>query len=215
MTIKQGKEMETGLALRDIANQMVIHNQPEYNAAAEFLVAIKTKMKEVEAAMEPQCKSAYQAWQTALDQKKKYLAPYIDAEKVVKETIGAYQLEQKRLADEAEAKAMAAAAKQEEKERKKLIKEGREDELDAVFVPVVVPDHTVTKAEGISTSTDFDVEVQDYRKFLEWLINGGIEPAQVITIKVQPIKQWVKFTGTKKIPGVMIKEKITVSARGK
>jgi hypothetical protein len=222
-----------GLMLRDTANSLTICKQADYDLAATFLVEIKTKMKEVEAAMEPQCKSAYESWQTALTQKKKYLAPYVEAEGIVKRSIGVYQLEQHRIAAEAEAKAREEAARAEEKERAKLLKKAGkalakgddnkaaelESQAEMVFVPAVTPDHSVTKAEGISTTDSIDVEVKSIMEFLKWLVTGDavgtVHPDMVVSIKLQPLKQYIKLAKITQIPGVMITKKVIVSVKGK
>lgn len=220
------RELELGIALRQTAESLIIHGQNDYNAAAEFLVNIKTKMKEVEAAMDPQCKSAYAAWQTANDQKKRYLAPYVEAESITKASLSSYQLEQRRIAEVAEAKAREEALKQEEAERKKLLAranrtkdEDRAEDLrqqaDMVFVPVVAPDHSITKAEGVSTSDTFDVEITNTKEFLLWLIESGLDLSTVLSLKTGPIKQYIKLTKTTKIPGCRINKTVTISAKGR
>lgn len=219
---------EQGLALRECAQALVIQDQAQYDYAAEFLVGIKSKMKEVEAAMDPSCKAAHAAWQTALEQKKKYMAPYVDAEAIVKKSISDYLLEQKRIADVAAEEARIAAEKLEERERTKLLKKADKAEavgdddaaeslrLDAamVFVPVVAPNHEVVKAEGVTSTEDFDIDIVDTKKFLTWLIDN-MDPITVLSIKTQPIKQYIKLTKITNIPGVHLTKKMTISAKGR
>lgn len=224
---KQNPEEVGALVLRS-AQELSVTNQVEYDYAADFLRELKTRQKDVESVLEPQCKAAYDSWQVALEQKKKFLAPFTKAESAVKLLMSEYQMEQRRVAEEAERKAQEEAAKQEEKERQKLLKKaGRckdpdkaaelEAQAEMVFVPVVTPSHEVTKAQGVSTTVDFDVEIHDIRTFLRALVDGQIllDPNELLTVKIQPIKQYIKLTKTTKIPGVRIKEKINISARGK
>lgn len=230
LAVVMGKDdvEQKGLTLRDAANGIQIKDQISYEHAADFLTEVKTKMKEVEAAMDPQCKAAYDSWQTALTQKKRYLAPFLEAETIVKKGMGAYQLEQRRMAEEAERRAREEAAKQEEKERQALLKkaakcknEDRAAELEAqagmVFVPVVAPVHEVTKAEGVSAVSDFDIEIHDMKAFIRALADGKImiDPAEIFTVKIAPIKQYIKLTKTTNIPGVSITEKMVIAAKGR
>lgn len=211
------ENIERGLAIKNMANNISVVDQESYDRAAEFLSTIKTQMKAVEEALDPQCKAAYAAWQTANSQKKAYLAPYQEAEAIVKKVVGNYQLEQKRLTEEAERQARELAAKEEERERKRLIKQGRTEEAEMVFVPVIVPAHEVIKAEGVSTITDFDVEIYDLTTFIKALAAGKVmlSPDEIFTVKTTPIKQYIKLTKNTNIPGVYVKEKVTVSVRGK
>lgn len=223
---QQSDVQEMGIVLRSDAQALVIVDQPGYDAAAEFLTAIKTKIREVEAAMEPQVKAAYNSWQVALKQKKGYLKPYEEAEATTKRVMGAYQIEQRRLAAEAEEQARRAAEKAEEAERKRLLSraarckdEDRAAELTAqaesVFVPVVAPTHEVTKAEGTSTSFRTAVEIMDTKGFLQWLITSGLDLDAVITVKMGPVEQYVKLTKAKTIPGCRLSERAVISAKGR
>lgn len=221
---KTPKEIEMGLQLRGQAQAMTIVDQHAYNQAGLFLVDIKTKMKEVEAAMDPQCKAAYVAWQTALVQKKTYLKPYEEAETALKKAMGAYQLEQRRLAAEAEEKAMEEARKLEEKEKAKLLRkagkakteeqaEELREQAENVFVPVIIPDHSVAKSEGITTTSDFSINIIDMKGFLTWLMETELDLSSVLSVKIAPIKQHVKLTKVKVIPGAWIAEKVIIAAK--
>lgn len=227
MTAKTGKELEMALAVRQCAEALTIQNQEQYDLAAGFLTDVKQKMKEVELAMDPSCKAAYAAWQTALDQKKKYLAPYIEAEVVVKRTLSNYLIKQDIIAKVAEAKAISEAKAAEEKERAKLLKRANKldgkgliedaeelrDQAENVFVPVVAPDYSVTKAAGVTSTEDFDIDITDMALFLGWVINN-MDCAAIVTIKTQPIKQYIKLTKITNIPGTRLTKKMVISAKG-
>lgn len=225
-TVKANEVEQKGLTLKDMANNLVIRGQVEYDYAAEFLTNIKTKMKEVEAAMDPQCRSAYDAWQTALSQKKKYVAPYLEAETIVKRSIGNYQLEQRKLAEEAERIAREIAERQEEKERAALLRRAAkckdvdkamelEAQAEMVFVPVITPTHEVTKAAGVSTSVKVRAEITNTKDFLQWLIDSNIDADTMVTIKTAPLEQYAKLTKVKALPGCRFHEDMVVSAKGR
>jgi hypothetical protein len=209
------KPEEQGALVLQAINGLVVHNQQDYNAAAEFLRDLKTKQKEVEAALEPQCKAAYVAWQTANDQKKKYLSPFTQAEVLVKSLMSNYQMQQRQLEEEAYRKAQEEARKLEEKERKKLIRQGREDEAEMVFVPVVTPDHSVSKAEGIATADSVDIDITDMKEFVQWLLTTNLDLNSVLTVKPTSVKQYVKLTKLTKIPGCVVRKSLVVSAKAR
>lgn len=220
------KQDEKGMVLYQHAKEVTIVDQPSYDFAATFLTEIKTRMKAVEEAMDPQCKAAHAAWQTALSQKKQYLTPYQNAEAEVKAKMSTFQLEQRRMQEEANRRAAEEAERLAEKERQALLKkagrtknEDKAEELrqqaEMVFVAAIADDHQVEKVEGISATDTVDVEITDVKKFLEWLSSGLLDPSVVVTIKTAPLKQYLKMTGTTEIPGCKVSKNIRISAKGR
>lgn len=225
--MSKNTEQEKGLVLYQHAKEVAVIDQATYDFAATFLTEIKTRMKGVEDALDPQCKAAHAAWQTALKQKKAYLQPYEQAEAEIKIKMGQYQLEQRRIQEEVERRAMEEAEKQAEKERQALLKKAdkcksgdKAEELRAqaeqVFVPAITPDYSVGKVEGIAATDTMEIEVTNIKKFLEWLaIIGPLDPSVVVTIKTAPLKQYLKMTGTTEIPGCKITKGVRISAKGR
>jgi len=217
---------ERGLAIYQHAGEMAVADQPSYDFAATFLTEVKTKIREVESAMEPQCKAAYDSWQIALSQKKLYLKPFQAAEAEIKGKMSQYQLEQRRIQEEAERRAMEEAERQAEKERQALLKkaartkdEDKAEELreqaEMVFVPAVVTDHSVGKVDGISAADTVEVEVMDIKALLGWLAVGPMDPSMVVTVKTAPLKQYLKMVGETKIPGCKVTKGVRISAKGR
>lgn len=230
LAVVQKDEMaEKGLAVLESIKSVVIRNQTDYDQAATMLVDVKTKIKEVDTALDPQVKAAHNAWQVALKQKKEYLKPYEDAETALKTVMATYQREQKRLADEAAEKARIAAEKQEAKERAALERQAAKKEAkgdtdaatelrqqaETVFVPVVAPTHEVTKSQGTSSTNKIKVEVLDLGKFLPWLVESGLDLSTVVTVKVGAIESYAKLTKAKTIPGCRVYEDVVISASGR
>jgi len=220
------KQEDKGLVLYQHAKEVAITDQPTYDFAATFLTEIKTRMKAVEEAMDPQCKAAHSAWQTALSQKKQYLTPYQNAEVEIKSKMSQYQLEQRRIQEEAERRAMEEAERQAEKERQALLKkadrtknEDKAEELrqqaEMVFVPAISSDHSVNKVDGISTTDTVEIRINDIREFLQWLATGPMDPDAVVSVKIAPLKQYLKMTGGTKIPGCQVSKDIRISAKGR
>jgi hypothetical protein len=220
---------QQGLVLQDEASRILVTDGDSRDVAAEFLISIKTQQKEVEAAMDPQCKTAYAAWQTANAQKKKYLAPYLNAEKILKSHIGKFDLIQIELQEKADAKAAKVAEQREAKERKRLQKladkhrdagndekaDDFEDRVDEVFVPTTVANIIPEKAEGVTSRKDFDLEVTNKKELLKWLMTTGMDLDKVVTLKVAPIKQYITLTQLKTVPGLRITPKAVISAKGR
>lgn len=226
LAVVRNKAEDRGLALFQHAQEVMVVDQYTYEFAATFLSEVKVKQKEVEAALEPQCKSAYDSWQTALAQKKLYLKPFQEAEAIVKGKMAQYQLEQRKTQEEAERLAMEEAERQAEKERQALLKkasktknEDKAEELrqqaEQVFVPAIAADHTVTKVSGVAATDTVDISVVGIREFLAWLATGPMDPDTVVTIKTAPLKQYLKLCGENKIPGCQITKNVRISATGR
>jgi hypothetical protein len=206
--------------------EIEVVNQGSRDLAADVLLKVKQKQKEVENALDPQCKSAYEAWQTALGQKKKYLAPYIEAENELKVRISSYDLGQRRLQEEMSRRAQEEARKEEAKLKAKLEKKAAKaedrgdtdlagelrDEIDSVFAPTVVPNLIPEKSTGITSTEDCEITVVDLREALKWLIASTLDVDSIVTIKVGPIKSYVKLTKATVLPGIRIEKKMRISA---
>lgn len=231
--VRENKEQDRGAVLYQHAKEVTVVDQPSYDFAATFLTEIKTRMKSVEDAMDPQCKAAHAAWQTALNQKKQYLVPYQNAEAEIKTKMGQYQLEQRRIQEEAERRAMEEAEAQAEKERQALLKKAakleskgtisgadKAEELraqaDMVFVPAVAENHQVGKVDGIAATDTLEVEIVNLKKFLEWLsIISPLDPSNIVTVKTGPLKQYLKMVGMTEIPGCKVSKGVRISAKGR
>lgn len=91
------------------AERIVVKNDDEYSEAAEFGRLLKQKMSEVSEFFAPMKKSAHDAHKQICDREKQMLAPLKQAEKILKDSMGAYVLkkEQERKAAEEAARLLA------------------------------------------------------------------------------------------------------------
>ncbi len=162
------------------ANAKQVTDQVTYDAATEFLKSIKGLAKKINEVFEPMVKKAHEAHKEVLTQKKKYTEPLIEAEKVLKSKVGAYvmeqrrlaQIEQKRLEDEARKRAEAERIKREEEAlimaentTPELADEILEEALEEVEdIPVIATVKNIEQAKGVSTKAVFKWKIKDEAK---------------------------------------------------
>lgn len=203
------------------AQQISIHTDDEYRAAAEFGRLLKQKSSQVTEFFAPMKKAAHEAHKHICDREKAMLAPIANAEKLLKRTMGEYQMEQQRkrreeeerlraLAKAEEERLLAEAIKMEEMGEKEMSEEHFEN---AQFVAnaartISVPNETV-KAEGVSTTMAWEIESIDPRfvpvEFMGQVIRPVDDKAVMRLIKAHK--------GNISIPGVKFKQTAKMSFR--
>jgi len=203
------------------AESIVIETDADYSTAAEFGRRVKQAAAEVTAFFRPIKEAAHRAHKTVCDREKTMLKPLTSAEAALKKTMGAYALrkEQERKAAEAEARRRA----QEEAERKLAEAIAQEEAgnseaaksamLDAQMADSMSQSMQVSapapKAEGISTSKDWEVVS----------INAAQIPVTLAGMELRPVddKAVIRLIraskGNIQIPGVTYKEIIKTSIR--
>lgn len=163
---------------QEIANQLRIEDDEDYEAAGKFLKVFYELEKDCEAFWKPLVSTARAAWQAVLDKKKEQLEPITAAKGIVSRKLGAYasEVERQRKADEAaERKRAAAEARAANEETARQMEEsGSEDAAEAadavrsqadnvahqasnqVHVPTYTP-----KAKGVAIRENWKFEVED------------------------------------------------------
>ncbi|HEU01364.1 hypothetical protein LCGC14_1749190 [marine sediment metagenome] len=166
-------EESTALVVTE-AQGITITDQDSYGHAGAFLTdVLKPARKEIEATFGPIIKKAHAAHKEATGQRKRHEAPLIEAEKIVKSIMGAYVIEQRRIAAEAEAERLKVA--REEAETAALAEAARLEEaghteaaaemITAPVVPVVsAPPPEEPKADGVSARFVTKYRIIDARK---------------------------------------------------
>lgn len=204
------------------AESIVIESDEEYNNAAEFGRTLKRKSTEVTAFFSPIKKAANKTHREVCEREKIMLKPLLNAEKILKQTMGAYALEQERkrkaLEDEMRRKA------QEEAERKmeeaiKLDDQGDKKGAEAALLDAQMVDSlsrsaslTVDrpKAEGAYVSKDWEIVS----------INDSTVPLSIQGVGIRPVDRAAVMRliraskGKIIIPGVTYKETKKLSFRG-
>lgn len=152
-------EESTALLVTE-AQGITITDQDSYGYAGAFLTEmLKPALREIEARFRPMQRAADAAKKEILDQRRALEVPLRAAERITKELMGAYVIEQRRIAaaaeaerlrvarEEAETAALAEAARLEEAGHT----EAAEEMITAPVVPVVsAPPPEEPKAEGVS-----------------------------------------------------------------
>lgn len=203
------------------AQQIVIRSDNEYKSAAEFGRLLKKKSAEVTEFFAPMKKAAHEAHKHICDREKAMLAPIANAEKLLKRTMGEYQMEQQRrqreeeerlraLAKAEEERLLAEAIKMEELGEKEMSEEHFENAqfMATAARNISVPKETV-KAEGVSFSEDWEIESIDPSKVPVEFMNQVIRP-----VDDKAILRLIRAQkGNINIPGVKFKKTAKMSFR--
>ena len=202
-------------SVTSVSRQMVVKSTDDAIVAVDFLKNVSAAKKKVEEFFAPQLGSAYATWQTILAQKKKYIGPLEAAEKLVKGKKTAFDLEQMRIAEEAQRiadeKARIAEEKLKAKIQKKIDKTDDEEklailqeQLETAHVPRVVVEAPVKLN---ATQQDFDIVIDDIMDLLKAIVKGevNVDPGILFDVKIKVLKDYLKLSGKTTIPGCTIK----------
>lgn len=197
------------------ANQIKIVTDNEYKDAGEFLKSIKGAMKRVDLELDDPINKAYQLHITLTAQKNKFIVPLKNAERIVKDEMKRFYVEQetKRLQEQLrleaefkakqEAEALKAAELAEQSGNKEEAQEIIQDAINNA--PAVIVENT-TKADGISARKNWKWKLIDRNK---------IDP-KFLVVDEKQIDQIVKAMGKNAesfVGGIMCYEDITISSR--
>jgi hypothetical protein len=215
------------LSLADEARAITVTSET-YPIAAEKLLACAAMKKKIEEHHAPLKQKAHEAHKAICEAEKSLLAPILEAERVLKSGIGAYELEQKRIAEERERK--------EREEQERLAAETLEasieeaeangasaEEIAAIIeAPLVIPRaapvaHAVQKVSGVATATVWKAEIIDLAKLVAYIATpagrqflGLVQPnTTALNSLARSLKNSVN------IPGVRIYAEAQVRAGGR
>jgi hypothetical protein len=102
------------LAWPDRARAIVIADDATFVSAGDLLGEIKSLRKEIDATFDPIISKQYEAHREAIGQKKRHETPLIDAEAIIKRSLGTYREEQERERREEQARLQEEARRREE-----------------------------------------------------------------------------------------------------
>lgn len=72
-------------------------------------------------------------------------------------------------------------------------------------------------AKSSGSASDWEIGVVDPQEFLRWVLNKGKKPKialdRLLTFKLGAIKDYVKTTDTKEIPGVSVKPRKNIAVK--
>lgn len=105
------------------AEALIVTTPEQAEYVGRCLVQVKGFIKRINAWIDPMVDSAYSTWQEALKKRKDLTGPPEKAEKIYKDKLKAYDLEEERKAKEAQEKLDAERRRKEDEERERLRKE--------------------------------------------------------------------------------------------
>ena len=223
-TQKAEGEAELSRAVTEIefqAESIIIKTEEDYQSAGEFGRLLKKKSAEVTEFFAPMKKAAHDAHKQICDREKQMLTPLMNAEKVIKKTMGAFALEQERkkkeeeerlrkLAEEEANRLLAQAVEAEASGNAEVAKMAMENAsvIESAGRSIVI-DAPQPKAEGVSMTSDWEIES----------IDSSLVPISIAGMEIRPvdeaaIKRLIKMSkGKIEIPGVKYKETARISFR--
>ena len=153
---------------------LTVHDDETLQEAGSALIQVKTYQKKVKETFGPAKDASYKAYIKVRDLYSKAMKPLEKGELFIKPMIRSYQVEQKRIADEAQRKAEAEAQKEAEDKRleqaRLLEAQGEKKAADVILeIPVVAkavvlpPPPTPPKVAGVSMRDHWKAEILDMK----------------------------------------------------
>lgn len=206
------------LSVRE-AKSITIADNEQYRSASELLVEHKGRITQIKEYWERPKKAAKAAHQEICDKEKEMLAPFTQAETIIKGLMVAYQQkvdrerraaeeEARRKQQEEAARLMELAAKAEAagktSEAETVLDAAMAAEEAPIINMVVAP-----KAEGIGVRKTWKARVIN-----EKLVPAYSNDVEVRTINMSALNTLARISnGTASVPGVEFYEDMTISAR--
>jgi hypothetical protein len=205
------------------STKMVVKTSEDALIAMDFLKNVSDAKKKVEVFFAPQLGSAHTTWQTILAQKKEYMTPLEAAEKLVKGKKTTFDLEQMRIAEEAQRVADEKARIAEEKLKVKIqkkIDKTEDEETAAVLQEQLEMAHVqrqvVEAPTKIGTSQkDVEITINNMMLLVKAVASGevGINPEMLFEVKMKVLKDYVKLSGKMDVPGCTIRKTLIQKIR--
>jgi hypothetical protein len=214
------------LSLADEARAITVTSDT-YQVAAEKLLACAAMRKKIEEHHAPLKQKAHEAHKAICEAEKSLLSPILEAERILKSGIGAYDLEQRRIAEERERKEreeqgrLAAEMLEASIEEAEANGASAEEVAAIIEAPLVIPRapaaHAVQKVSGVATATVWKAEVIDMAKLVAYIATpagrqflGLVQPN---TTAMNSLARSLK--NSVNIPGVRVYPEAQVRAGGR
>lgn len=170
--------MKEVMSIDDQAKALKVVDSPSYIAAGELWKAIKGIRAKVAEAFDANIKKAHELHKSLVAEKKRHDAPLDEAERMVKQSMSQYDLEQERKRREEQAR-LEAIARKEEEDRRLMEAIAAEEEMNRIgmtkdevaqetaailetpvsVAPIVIPKATPKLAGGPVYQTRWDYEI--------------------------------------------------------
>lgn len=216
------------------ARGMIVTDDETNEAAAELLLGIKDLAKEINNTFDPLKKKAHEAWKAICDEQNRHLAPLVEAEKILKGSIGNFAMEkQRRLEEErrsyeaqvrrAEEEARRAAELELERNIEAAEQVGAEPEeiqamieapLEVATVYVPPPPRKVEQPKGTSTAFRTVVRIDNPRLLLKFIADNP-QFINLVEFDQGGLNKMSAVIKAMKWPGVALTQEPIVRAGGR
>lgn len=208
-------------ALEFEAESIIIETDEDYKAAAEFGRAIKRRSAEVTAFFKPMKDAANKAHKEVCAREKTMLTPLVNAEKILKDTMGRYSMEQERKRRELEEKMRRQAQEEADRKLAEAIaaeESGDKDRaaeamLDAQMIDQVSRSSALEierpKADGTYVTKDWEIVEIDQNA-----VPLAIQGVCIRPVDTSAVMRLIRASkGSIQIPGVIYRETAKMSFR--
>lgn len=212
-----------GVTLRQDVAAIEVVDAPSFERAAEALKLVKGYLARVAEVFDPIDRAQIEARKVTIAQRKALEAHALDAEKILKQRMAAWQEAQEQARREAEAAAAREAQRLAEEQQLQAAIEAEqlgdtaaaEQILAAPPVPVIMPPVVVSEAPqvaGVSFRDHYRAEVTDLLALVR-AIAAGKAPITLVQPNTAALGQMARaLKGAMQIPGVRVtRERITAA----
>lgn len=203
------------------AGAIIIDNEQDYQNAASFGRMLKQKSSDVKEFWKPMKDAAHRAHTEICNREKAMLQPLVNAEKILKETMGAYVAEQERKRREAEEAARKAAREEADRKLQEAIE--LEDKGDKVTAAAVIEEAEIMdeaaatvavaaekpKASGVATKKDWKITSVDSSK-----VPTSVAGVEIRPVDMAAVMRLIRMSkGKINIEGIEYEETVQMSFR--
>jgi membrane protein involved in colicin uptake len=194
------------------AQGLVVKNQENYNAADNFLKAVKGLQQKVKDTFGPIISKAYAAHKEAKAQETKHLEPLLKAEALVKNKMLTFWQEQERMRREAEAKLQAEAEKKRQEALAKAEaareagKDAKADKYEEKAANIVAPQLAPTFDKGsVAVKKLYHAEVYDFMALVKSVAAGNLSSEAIeanmtfLNAQARALKETMNYPGVRSV----------------
>lgn len=177
----------TALTWPEKANEITIIDQDSYNLAANTLIEIAEIEKQIKAHHTPMKTTAHKA---AVAAEKKFLDPLVTAKSTIKRAISGWEIEQRKIREEAEREAREKARKEEEEIRLAKALEAEkagksEAEVEKIIdtpaeIKVELVKPAFEQSSRVKTREYWKAEIVDIKALCQGIADGKVDPECVL-----------------------------------
>jgi len=222
---EQNKIKTHSISVLKTAQALKVTSQDTFDKAGEFLKDVKKAQDIPKDKLQPIIKAQKAATKLQSDLLKEMLEIPNEAERVVKDKMGAWAAERRRIVDEQNRKRQEAADKKAADEKAALLKkmaddgatkkEIKEEEKQEVEAPKVEEKRHVAKHDGITTRQQWSAKLVSLEKLVKYVQESGewqLIGADMVALNKLAREQEAKLA----IPGIEAeaKEVIGAASRG-